>query len=562
MITSTNTPGASLRIYPGSPPRDSVSLFPNNEQSLVHNPTPTGSSVHSQVLRRLATAAISETDLDSPARYPPPRCHPGTRLPLLQTLESWSRDASHYWQMFWISGPAGSGKSAIAQTFAEFCQEAGQLGAALFLSRSNVRDGNSRIVPTMVHQLSIRYPAYKNCVDAILERDPSILGQGLSAQFNTLIIDPIRQGFLDPVRPLIVILDGLDECGSRDTQRDLVEVIVTSLPPRGNQSPLLWMICSRPEPHLERILPKDFAECRREALNIDSVESMKDVERVFGDGFRRIREHYSRILDLEGWPTEENLRRLVHTASGFFLFVSSALRFVGDSRIGDPKAQLATLLEHLHNRNTATGPPPFKDLDSCYTKICSGIQPHALSTALRILSLCASDVSGPHTPQRIANNLGLAQSTLYDTLNGLHSVLYVPPPEKADTEVLRFYHLSFRDFLQDPTRSGQFTIGDRPDIPEQQLTKDHITPAPAVSSPDIRSPVSEVGRAEFSDSIKLARQDNLVGGVLGSFEVLGDGVRNPNKLDASTNNPEASLGKCIGETLGCVADYRIQESLV
>jgi adenylylsulfate kinase-like enzyme len=42
--------------------------------------------------------------------------------------------------MFWLSGPAGTGKSAVAQTFAEKSLEQDRLGAAYFFFRLSSRN--------------------------------------------------------------------------------------------------------------------------------------------------------------------------------------------------------------------------------------------------------------------------------------------------------------------------------------------------------------------------------------------------------------------------------------
>ncbi|KAF9442692.1 hypothetical protein P691DRAFT_618043, partial [Macrolepiota fuliginosa MF-IS2] len=71
--------------------------------------------------------------LDSAVRYPLPRCHPATRRTLRGRIAGWLADRST--NLLWLYGPAGVGKSAIAQTVAEDCRKEGWLGAAFFFSR-------------------------------------------------------------------------------------------------------------------------------------------------------------------------------------------------------------------------------------------------------------------------------------------------------------------------------------------------------------------------------------------------------------------------------------------
>ncbi|KAJ7248345.1 hypothetical protein C8J57DRAFT_1028852, partial [Mycena rebaudengoi] len=48
------------------------------------------------------------------------------------------------------------------------------------------------------------------------------------------------------------------------------------------------------------------------------------------------------------------------------------------------------------------------------------------------------------------------------TLRGLHSVLYIPEPEDDNDydERISVHHASFRDFLKDQSRSGEFYVDD------------------------------------------------------------------------------------------------------
>ena len=58
---------------------------------------------------------------DSQERDPAPRCLPGTRKGVLEKIETWVKAGSGGKSVLWVHGPAGAGKSAIAQTVAETC---------------------------------------------------------------------------------------------------------------------------------------------------------------------------------------------------------------------------------------------------------------------------------------------------------------------------------------------------------------------------------------------------------------------------------------------------------
>ena len=56
---------------------------------------------------------------DSGERFDPPKCHPNTRIHILTKIMDWVVGEVG-WDEFimWLHGPAGAGKSAIAQTIA------------------------------------------------------------------------------------------------------------------------------------------------------------------------------------------------------------------------------------------------------------------------------------------------------------------------------------------------------------------------------------------------------------------------------------------------------------
>ena len=58
-------------------------------------------------------------------------CLRGTRVDVLLQLEHWLKDEWDH-HVFWLSGLAGTGKSTIAQTFAEASFADGNLGASFF----------------------------------------------------------------------------------------------------------------------------------------------------------------------------------------------------------------------------------------------------------------------------------------------------------------------------------------------------------------------------------------------------------------------------------------------
>ena len=82
-------------------------------------------------------------------------CFDGTRTDILLQLEDWLENEQGQ-RVFWLNGLAGTGKSTIAQTFAETTFAKGKLGASFFCSRgSEGRSNIKAIFPTLAFQLAL-----------------------------------------------------------------------------------------------------------------------------------------------------------------------------------------------------------------------------------------------------------------------------------------------------------------------------------------------------------------------------------------------------------------------
>ncbi|KIM73078.1 hypothetical protein PILCRDRAFT_81406, partial [Piloderma croceum F 1598] len=153
----------------------------------------------------------------------------------------------------WLVGPAGSGKSMIAHTIAQQYdkEEYGQnsLTFSFFFSRRHCDHSDvTKLFPTFAYQLAGALPLVQQPMLAALTKDPTIPHQRLELQFRKLIGDHVLS-IIRSVSPMIIVIDGLDECGSRDHVKQLIQHLVGALPN------LLFQILftSRPEAYLKAI---------------------------------------------------------------------------------------------------------------------------------------------------------------------------------------------------------------------------------------------------------------------------------------------------------------------
>ncbi|KAJ3568491.1 hypothetical protein NP233_g5668 [Leucocoprinus birnbaumii] len=293
-------------------------FFPNAQNTTIKNSNFTGIDAQYIFNQRvsgidiLLEAATPEAAFDSDARRYAPSCYPGTREQYIQDLTSWASTSYEGKPMiYWMKGPAGVGKSAIAQTCAEELQrmEQPELGAAFFFSVNGCSD-DTRLFPILAYQLSTLFPDYRRILDTKIQNDKTLLKKRISRQFESLVISPLRdlekQG--SRIGKRTIIIDGLDECESEDAQSEILQIIGESV--RDQTTPFCWAIFSRPNPCIEAAfsLISALIPCHIVWLPISrSVD--QEIELYLKGGFANILRHRNMPTMLP-WPDDEHIQNL------------------------------------------------------------------------------------------------------------------------------------------------------------------------------------------------------------------------------------------------------------
>ncbi|EKM78011.1 hypothetical protein AGABI1DRAFT_42555, partial [Agaricus bisporus var. burnettii JB137-S8] len=272
---------------------------------------------------------IIGAEFDSSDRHPPPRCHPGTRLAIVERCKIFIVHCNGKEKLRWVVGPAGAGKSAIMQIVTEEIPDNVILGASVFLS-VNGRQDATKIFVTIAYQLAAKSEPYRQLIQSEISRDPSLLRKSLPAQFQKFIIDPfILQHLFNLSHRFVIIIDGLDECNNPLAQRELLRLIsdfCITYP----SSPIAWIVASRPEPHItsffddERTVPA----YTKEEIKIDSDEACKDVQRYLRDELKDIKLTYPTLRHKKEWPSELEFTKIATAAGGLFAYASTVIRYI------------------------------------------------------------------------------------------------------------------------------------------------------------------------------------------------------------------------------------------
>ncbi|KAG6826028.1 hypothetical protein H0H92_001386 [Tricholoma furcatifolium] len=177
--------------------------------------------------------AIYNADLEDgqgPSRGP---CTPGTRVSVLDHIYKWAQDTSSP-TIFWLTGPAGSGKSTIAYSVAQYFGHRAEgipniLQATFFASRKYDDTRHRRfIIPSLVYQLAHHSKSYAY---ALLQANMFDSVDIPSKQMNDLLVNPWeksahkRSSDLPPCLVVIDALDEIDDKGGSEFLEDLLKAL-------------------------------------------------------------------------------------------------------------------------------------------------------------------------------------------------------------------------------------------------------------------------------------------------------------------------------------------------
>ncbi|KDR77591.1 hypothetical protein GALMADRAFT_18331, partial [Galerina marginata CBS 339.88] len=268
---------------------------------------------------------------NSSERYDPPKCHPGTRLALIEAIMAWIKDGQKTSFIMWLYGSAGAGKSAIAQTIADMCYESGDLAASFFWSRTDpTRNDEKCLIATLASQLLVTIPEIRTHIEQAIRENHLLLSLSLEAQMESLIVKPLERAFggqADHKRVKLIVLDGLDECGNPNAERQILQVIskaVRKFPIR-----LVFLITSRQEQGISDTFNSDRLLPIASRFALDATcKPDDDIRHYLVEEFDSLkRSHvFGRYLP-SIWPTTEQIEELVQKSSGQFIYASIVAKF-------------------------------------------------------------------------------------------------------------------------------------------------------------------------------------------------------------------------------------------
>ena len=371
-------------------------------------------------------------------------CLKGTRRDVLLQIEQWLVDSKTDQRLFWLHGLAGTGKSAIAQTFAEISFADGKLGASFFCSRDfEDRCNLQTIFPTLAFQLAHRYPQFREQLLLVLSADYDVERESLSSQLEKVIVRPFKETQI----PTLIIIDALDECKDKEPASALLSV----LSHHRHEFPMVtFFITARPEPPI------------REGFRLESLRpvvlKLHDVKRSLVDEDIKLylRTYLTNIRKTrrdcefpEQWPTLYNIDTLCKMAGGLFIYAATAVKFVASGH-HLPMKRLDLILR-------SQGAAHEGRIDYLYTQILQlsflDVDPADQEPYFHFRNVVGAVLLAFHPLSRksLSNLIRNCEtpSQISTTLRFLHSLFNVPDSEE---EPIWVFHTSFPDFLTNRAR--------------------------------------------------------------------------------------------------------------
>ena len=393
--------------------------------------------VFQSLLRSHDAAFSAAINLNNISRGP---CTKDTRVDVIKQIMEWATetDSTKAPSVYWLSGLAGLGKTTIAYTICEELEKADIPFVSFFCSRQLDSKNSKLLITTICRDLAELSSSFASELLPVLERNSKIVHARLPRQMEELFANPWKASLCHRkcLPAPIVVVDALDE-SDRGTEflQELLDAVNLS-----KLSGIKFLVTSRPEPTLFDLC-KSFppnAVCKLHEIDVSNVQ--KDIETYL----------FSALPDLKHEP---NLVKLASRAGGFFIYATTAVRFISPPShpfsVREKRSQLQNM---LNSWPVLSGGVERLAVDELYEKILGDAFSNDCISheRLQILHtvLCAESRINMSV---IADLSGADEDTVERTVNSLHAVLFVSSTDGC----VYWYHSSFPDFIFSENR-GKF----------------------------------------------------------------------------------------------------------
>lgn len=336
-------------------------------------------------------------------------------------IDAWLADPNAQ-RVFWIVGRPGIGKTAIS---CWLCSHRREIAAFHFCCHGHTQKSDPRrCVLSIAYQLSTQLPDYQTRLSTLnLER--IVPESNARTLFDQLIVQPLAESFPQPDRPIVLLIDALDEA-TEGGKNELAALIASEL----EKTPgwLRLILTSRPDSGVELHLPALIP------YRLDSAPENNEED---------LRAYLSRELKPhapDGTVPPSIIDAIVARCEGIFLYVEWFCRELNQRRLSlDRPNELPQGLGGIYARMCMR---QFADLGSYQSDILP---------ALEVVSAAQE----PMEARMIASILGWNE---YRKAAFRRSVAALFP--LADGPIQPF-HTSLMEWLTDEHRAGRYFVSVR-----------------------------------------------------------------------------------------------------
>jgi len=379
-----------------------------------------------------------------------------TRVELRKQIMDWCDDPDSKC-IYWLNGMAGTGKSTISRTIARELAEKKRLAASFFFTRGKKDVSHSGLFfTTIAAQLAISLPVLRASMSDAIDNNPHIFKQGPREQWNQLILNPLKNAPTQSIQ-LVVVIDALDECDSMQDIQLILQLLAEAKDLATARIKIF--LTSRPEIPIfdgfRQLSGEAYQDFILHNIPLDTVNA--DISTFFQRKLSPLKVKHGLGTP---WPDEQIIEQLVERAAGLFIYAATTLRFIQDG-IDGPEEPLSLVLGATKSSSSLA----TEHLDGIYTTL---LQHSVLGRrgyqecAERFRQVVGSIVVMFNTiPARnLAQLLQIPPKMVSSTLDSFRSVINVP---KDESQSVRLFHLSFRDFLLDSQRcsDSRFQIDEK-----------------------------------------------------------------------------------------------------
>ncbi|KAF8661428.1 hypothetical protein AX16_001346 [Volvariella volvacea WC 439] len=442
---------ATSARFSGSALQNDGTVIVGNQNTVYNYGSPYGGN--NQARAMLREVIVPDAMYTGNVRAEPLECDPYTRQDIVEGIVTWMEDPDRRHNILWLHGPAGAGKSAIAKTTAVRLErndsKAKVAGSFFFLRSDSLRNNLRRFILTLSYGLATCVEAAGAEIDKTINRDPTVFAANLQVQWRRLIVEPVLA--VENMPPVVMIIDGLDECINWRDRRTVLQLIASCDP----SFPVAFIISSRTERLFVNLFNAEpLASLSRPSIDLATCKNDPEMKAFITNKFAKIYDEYRDILHPYSnggiWPSEDVVDQITFKADGQYIYPVTLFKYI-DEVDANPHERLQACLEEI--------PEALSPLDTLYNQIFQsshGPQDTEIQDCLFLLLPCSD--REPLGVLMMAAILGIDTIKYRFNLRKLHSVIDIP---EDDYNIVRIHHQSIIDFLLNRDRNPTYFIDER-----------------------------------------------------------------------------------------------------